>query len=209
MQRRAEHTRERLLGAAAQVIDARGYDGASLGEILSVAGVTKGAMYHHFDSKSAMVRELIDEQFAPALATPTIGGVPVLHAVEVSLQALAATVDDVRFRAAFGVVIDRPHEDLSPVSWPITEWSRLFGDLLESAADAGDLDPSSDVHCEADLIVGTVVGQFCVARAAGTPAAAVPATVAYWRGFVDRAVSPHRRPDHLSGLDRLARAYQR
>lgn len=209
MQQRAARTRERLLDAVAEVVDARGYDGASLGEILSVAGVTKGAMYHHFDSKSALVRALIDEQFAPELAPPTVSGMPVLHAAEVSLAALAATVDDVRFRAAFGVVIDRPHADLLPMSWPIAEWARVFAELFTSAAVVGDLGGTVEPRTEAELVVGIVVGQFCVARSIGAPSGAVSAVAAYWRTLIDRAVLAHRRPGHLAGMDRLVRAYQR
>lgn len=71
-------------------------------------------MYHYFRSKAPPVGALVEEQFAPALASPTIPGMPLRHAAEITPQALTATVADERFRAAFGVVVDRPHPELAP-----------------------------------------------------------------------------------------------
>ncbi|KXO99309.1 A-factor-binding protein (plasmid) [Tsukamurella tyrosinosolvens] len=209
MQERAARTREALLDAVAEVVDARGYDGAALVDVLARAGVTKGAMYHHFPSKAALVGALVAEQFAPALASPTIPGMPVLHAAEITLQALVATVDDVRFRAAFGVVVDRPHPELAPWSRPVHEWSEVFAALFAAARDEGDLGDEIDVAAEGEAIVAMTVGCFCVARAAGEPGRAVAAAAAVWGMVVDRAVSADRRAAHRRALAELVGAYQR
>lgn len=44
-------TRDRLLETALQLVWQRNYDNVGVNEICSRAGVTKGAFYHHFDSK--------------------------------------------------------------------------------------------------------------------------------------------------------------
>ncbi len=209
MQDRATRTREALLDAAAAVVDRSGYDGASLSEVLALAGVTKGAMYHHFGSKAALVKALVEEQFAPALTSPTVDGMPVLHAAEVSVQALVATVDDVRFRAAFGVVIDRPHPDLGPWSRPVTAWEEAFTELVELACARGDLLTDVAPRDEAAAIVAMVVGQFCVARAVGDQAASVRGAAVTWERFIDRAVAPNRRVAHHRGLQDLLGTYLR
>lgn len=209
MQERAARTREALLDAAAEIVDARGYDGAALAEILARAGVTKGAMYHHFPSKAALVRELVDEQFATTLSTPIIPAMPVLHAAEITLQALAATVEDVRFRAAFGVVVDRPHPELAPWSRPVSEWSAVFARLFAAARDEGDLDAGVDVGAEGEAIVAMTVGCFCVARAAGAPSRVVASAAAAWGMIIDRAVTADRRTAHRRALAELVGAYQR
>ncbi len=54
-------TRQRLLEAASQEIYTSGFRGASLDTILDTAQVTKGAMYHHFESKEALGHAVIDE----------------------------------------------------------------------------------------------------------------------------------------------------
>ena len=57
--RDAERTRERLVQAAAREIYRAGFQSASLETILAATGVTKGALYYHFDSKEALGLSLI------------------------------------------------------------------------------------------------------------------------------------------------------
>src|SRR5262249_39937193 len=63
-QDRAERTRNAILEAAAVVFDERGFNGASLSDILAKAGVTKGALYFHFSSKEELARAIVEEQFS-------------------------------------------------------------------------------------------------------------------------------------------------
>lgn len=60
-----ERTRERLLQAASREVYRSGFQSASLDAILAAAGVTKGALYHHFDNKEALGYAVIDEVIAP------------------------------------------------------------------------------------------------------------------------------------------------
>lgn len=57
-------TRQRLLEAASQEIYASGFRAASLDTILDKAQVTKGALYHHFESKDALGHAVLDEVIA-------------------------------------------------------------------------------------------------------------------------------------------------
>jgi TetR/AcrR family transcriptional repressor of nem operon len=54
-------TREGLLRAAFEEIHRSGFRGADLESILRGAGVTKGAMYHHFENKEALGYAVVDE----------------------------------------------------------------------------------------------------------------------------------------------------
>src|SRR3954452_15168402 len=54
-------TREKLLHAAFEEIYRRGFQAASLDTILAKAGVTKGALYHHFPDKAALGYAVVDE----------------------------------------------------------------------------------------------------------------------------------------------------
>lgn len=49
---------ERLLAAATRLFAERGYEGTSVQEIVTAAGVTKGAMYHYFGSKDDLLYEV-------------------------------------------------------------------------------------------------------------------------------------------------------
>jgi TetR/AcrR family transcriptional regulator, transcriptional repressor for nem operon len=63
--RDGERTRERLLQAAFREIYRSGFQSASLDAILASAGVTKGALYHHFENKEALGYAVIEEIIAP------------------------------------------------------------------------------------------------------------------------------------------------
>jgi AcrR family transcriptional regulator len=65
--RRAQ-TRTRLLEAAAQVYARRGFEGATLEEVASEAGFTKGAVYGHFGSKENLLLALVEEYLAGAVS---------------------------------------------------------------------------------------------------------------------------------------------
>jgi AcrR family transcriptional regulator len=54
----AEPMRDRLLRTAARLFAQRGYDRTSVQEIVDAAGVTKGALYHHFTSKEEVLYEI-------------------------------------------------------------------------------------------------------------------------------------------------------
>ncbi|GAA4800599.1 ScbR family autoregulator-binding transcription factor [Streptomyces ziwulingensis] len=61
-QDRAIRTRRTILEAAARVFESRGYRAATISEILAAAGVTKGALYFHFESKEALALGVRGEQ---------------------------------------------------------------------------------------------------------------------------------------------------
>lgn len=57
-------TRETLLRSAFEEIHRSGFRGADVGTILQTAGVTKGALYHHFENKEALGYAVVDEVIA-------------------------------------------------------------------------------------------------------------------------------------------------
>lgn len=61
MARNSERTRALLLQAAFEEIYRAGYRSADLDAILAAAGVTKGALYHHFENKEALGYAVLDE----------------------------------------------------------------------------------------------------------------------------------------------------
>ena len=60
-------TRARLLRAAFQEMHLAGFRSADVNAILAAAGVTKGALYHHFDNKEALGYAVADEIIASNL----------------------------------------------------------------------------------------------------------------------------------------------
>ncbi len=56
-----ERTRERLLHAAFREVHRSGFQSAGIDTILAATNVTKGALYHHFDSKEALGYAIVEE----------------------------------------------------------------------------------------------------------------------------------------------------
>lgn len=63
----SDQKREQILGGAARVFSEDGYEGASMARIAAVAGVSKGTLYNHFDSKAALFTAYIASQCERAL----------------------------------------------------------------------------------------------------------------------------------------------
>ena len=55
----APRTRERILDAALALFAEKGYDATSMREISEQLGITKAALYYHFDSKADIVRAML------------------------------------------------------------------------------------------------------------------------------------------------------
>lgn len=55
----AEATRQAVLAAALHLFSERGYAATRLSDIAEAAGVTRGAIYHHFDDKAHLYRTLL------------------------------------------------------------------------------------------------------------------------------------------------------
>lgn len=78
-------TRSRLLDAAIRVVARAGSGRATLDDIATEAGMTKGAVYWHFDSKHALLLAVLDE-----LARRRRAGVPAVVEGQDTASALAS-----------------------------------------------------------------------------------------------------------------------
>lgn len=61
MQQRSEETRDQILTAAVQLFCKSGYEASAVADICNLAGVSKGAFYHHFPSKQTLFLAIIEE----------------------------------------------------------------------------------------------------------------------------------------------------
>lgn len=59
---RTEKTRASLLQAARALFVDNGYNDTSTPEIVAAAGITRGALYHHFEDKRALFRAIVTEE---------------------------------------------------------------------------------------------------------------------------------------------------
>jgi AcrR family transcriptional regulator len=60
--------RERILASAVELFAGQGYDATSVQQVVTHAGVTKGALYHHFAAKEDLLFEIYHSLLARQLA---------------------------------------------------------------------------------------------------------------------------------------------
>jgi AcrR family transcriptional regulator len=74
---RGEATRQRILGAARLLFGEHGYEHTSIEDVLDASGMTRGALYHHFPSKTALydtVLEAVVRDLAGRASSEAHGG---------------------------------------------------------------------------------------------------------------------------------------
>jgi len=98
--RNPDRTRERLLEAGFREIHRRGFQPASLDTIVDEAGVTKGALYHHFANKQALGYAVVDEVLRAALYERWLGP------IERAKDPLDALIGSIRKASQGKVVIE-------------------------------------------------------------------------------------------------------
>lgn len=72
---RTETTRAALVSAARALFAEKGYAETSTPEIVRAAGVTRGALYHHFEDKQAVFRAVTEAEYKAVAANIMAGAV--------------------------------------------------------------------------------------------------------------------------------------
>ena len=67
--RNGEQTRHEIIRKAAPIFNQRGYEGAALSDLMKAAGLEKGGIYWHFESKQQLAAEAFDYAWKLAMDT--------------------------------------------------------------------------------------------------------------------------------------------
>lgn len=67
-QQRGQATRDAIVAAARELFGDLGYEGTSIEAVLDLAGVARGALYHHFGSKAELFDAVLDREIAAVAA---------------------------------------------------------------------------------------------------------------------------------------------
>jgi AcrR family transcriptional regulator len=154
--RKGERTRLRILDAAAQVLARQGYAAATLTEIASVAQMQAGSLYYHFDSKDAIVEEVLRvgiDHASEAICQATAALGPGANGHDRLLAAVAAytanLVADSDFtRANIRCFEEAPLLTRENLAVPLREFATVWVALLE----AGQADGSLRSDVEANVV---------------------------------------------------------
>ena len=144
--KRSEETREALVAVATRIFGERGFAGAATEEIVAEAGVTRGALYHHFADKKelfAAVAEDLERCLCDRIAADVVGSTDARSMLEGGTDSfLAACLDPVLRQV---LMIDAPSV-LGWLRWrerALARALRRSSDLVRCAAAAAHAKPST------------------------------------------------------------------
>ncbi|WP_372352400.1 ScbR family autoregulator-binding transcription factor [Streptomyces sp. KL116D] len=167
MQARSERTRDNLIQAGARMFAEHGYASATLGRIVAVTGVTKGALYFHFASKDELADAVQQEGGARLVgflrSQEDAGTPPVQVLIDMTHWLARALREDPLVGAGLRIT----HECVDRVP-PVTDfyrvWNREVLRLLRRAGEAGDLRAAGRSEGAATLLWATVCWLAAVAK---------------------------------------------
>jgi AcrR family transcriptional regulator len=90
-------TREHIVAAATRLFAERGYDDTSIEAVLQTAGISRGALYHHFNGKDALfaaVLEAIEADVGRRTAAAMLGATDAYTALRAGSQAWVRIAGD-------------------------------------------------------------------------------------------------------------------
>lgn len=157
MQQRSEETKGKIIEAAIRLFSNRGFNAASVDDICAEAGVSKGAFYHHFESKQALFLALLDgwlktidnaieaarDQPAPATFLAMTEAFPYIF---------ESAGDNLPMFLEFWLQASRDDEIWQASIAPYRRYHQAFTELIQRGVDEG-----SFVNINADLAARMIV----------------------------------------------------
>ncbi len=153
-------TRPKLLEAAFREVYERGFQAASLTEILRDTGLTKGALYHHFSCKRALglavVEEVVRERLESSIFRPLEEAErPIAALLTIWADKLRLLDDDT---IEHGCPLNNLIQEMSPIDAEfrarlgaiLTRWQQVLRNALRKAQSQQEI--RADVDCDATAL---------------------------------------------------------
>ncbi|TFD73735.1 ScbR family autoregulator-binding transcription factor [Cryobacterium gelidum] len=158
---RAQETRAAIIRGAAAAFEQRGYGSTSLAQVSAAAGVTKGALYFHFDSKEALAVAIIDAQHTESVSAGRElldNNVPGLRAlVSITYELARQLRDDLIVSAGVRLTIEAVNFS-TPVSASYLDWIAACEEFVRRGIADGDVVPTVDVRAAARFVTAAFTG---------------------------------------------------
>lgn len=163
----AEATREALLDAAETVFFEKGVARATLEEIARAAGVTRGALYWHFDNKAALLKALLDRVHLPLAdlieAARDSSHTDPMQALAQACKAGLKRLEEPRVYRVHAIILNRCEffSDVDPVAMRRQKTDQHLTQLqeqFEAARRAGCLDEKTSPETAAWLVLSMLQG---------------------------------------------------
>ncbi len=172
--------RARILDAAQQLVIENGFAATSVDQVIRQAGTSKGAFFHHFDSKLDLGRALTERYVAADIdqlhwameqtadiADPAERAVAFVRCFEDAAEEIMSAQSSCLYIAVLTErqLVSNGTADL--ITHAIETWRDEIAALLREAADERGLD--LDAEAMADHVFVTFEGAFLLSRSTGKP----------------------------------------
>lgn len=195
-QRRSLDTVAAIEAAAVELFGARGYAAVATDDVAAACGRTKGAVYHHFDSKEELFRAAFGAE-QHRLVGLVVAATTSPDPVEALRQGVAAYLEVIAADAAAAriTLLDAP----GVLGWQ--EWRRCeggpfrallaasLGRLAEDGRLREDLEPDHLV----DVVLGALTEAALVVATSPEPDRAAPSLIRTCHAVLDGVVRPVRK----------------
>ncbi len=161
-QQRSEETRMHILEAATRRFSLQGYEAASVDDICTEAGVSKGAFYHHFPSKQTVFLALLETWLKAldvgmeAMRKPTVPET-LVEMTRVLPIALATARGRLPMFLEFWLQASRDETVWKATIAPYRHYRDTFTKLIEEGIAEGSLKPV-DAQAAATALVSMAIG---------------------------------------------------
>lgn len=159
--RKGERSRMRILDAAARLLSCRGYAATTLTDIAAAAEMQAGSLYYHFDSKDAIVTEVLrvgidHARNAIDAALDALG--PDATGSDRLAEAIVAYVNCIVAESSFTVANIRCYNESPPhtrehLTVPLREFANLWVGLLEHGQADGSLRSGTNSRVLARIMI--------------------------------------------------------
>lgn len=164
----AKQGKERIIAAAFQLFLKNGYQGVSLKDIIAESQLSKGAIYHHFDSKYEIYLAALEEYFFKKLATVAAEDeeFPFVERIKIRYTAMAELCDFVEkmgnsgiaypIRTYFIFQLESERDDAirARVQAAVIKYRKEFVQIVQTAIHRGEI----KVRLSAELIAQQLIG---------------------------------------------------
>ncbi len=205
-QDRAEATRRRIVSAGVALFGDAGFGMVDMVDVISLAGVSKGACYYHFPTKQSLAAAIVEEssaRIAAAMAPIWESAAPAMHRLIIAtfrFLELVETDDTTRIGYQLRQAVKQNGE---PGTRHFADTEMVFRDALKRAVKDGHLRADTNVSQTAYTLLTALVGCQLLAEPFGD----APRTrfAGVWE-VVLRGISTD---DRLSALEQVVRSASR
>jgi len=170
--KKGEATRREIIQKAAPIFNQKGFEGASLSDLMRATGLEKGGIYRHFESKEQLAAEAFDYAWKTAVALRLAGTEEIGNSVD-RLKQIVRNFRERREGLVPGgcpllnTAIDS--DDGNPAlrakaKRALRSWLDRLAAIITTGQQRGEVKRNIDPEELANLIVGTLEGSLMLRR---------------------------------------------